>query len=424
MRIFGLVDCNSFYASCEKVFRPELRRRPVVVLSNNDGCVVARSAAAKSLGIAMGAPYFQVRPLCRRAGVAVFSSNYAFYGDMSRRVMEVLSRWAPHLEVYSIDEAFLEFTGIRAAAEEPFGRGLVQTVRRWTGIPVSLGIGPTKTLAKVASRCAKRSPGGVRILLDPAEQRRELDALPVEEVWGVSGGWGKRLRGLGINTAGQLRAADPGMIRRTFSIVLERLVRELRGEVCLDLEAMPPPKKNISVSRSFGRRVTDLHDLEEAVACYTARAAEKLRAQSGVAGGIYVYIRTSGFGDGAAQYANAWSAGFPTAVSQTGALIRTALDGVRRIYRPGYLYKKAGVILLDLQSNQAVQGDLFDRPAQPPGRDDALMQAVDRLNRVMGRDTVAFAAQGLSRPWALRADLRSPRYTTRWDELPVVSACR
>ncbi len=421
MRILGLVDCNSFYAACEKVFRPELRARPVVVLSNNDGCVVARSSEAKALGIAMGVHYFQVRPLCRRAGVAVFSSNYALYGDMSRRVMDVLGRWTPRLEVYSIDEAFLDFTGIRAAADEDFGRRLAQTVRQWTGIPVSIGIAPTKTLAKAANRCAKRLPGGVRVLLDPADQRRELDGLPVEEVWGVSDGWGARLRRLGIRTAGQLRDADPGMLRRGFSIVLERLARELRGESCLALEDAPPPKKNISVSRSFGRRVEALADLEEAVACYAARAGEKLRAQGSAAGGIYVYLRTDGFNAGAAQYANAWTADFPVPATYTAAIIGAALSGLRRIYRPGYLYKKAGVILLELQDSRAVQGDLFQAPARPE-RDRSLMAAVDGLNRALGRDTVAFAAQGIARTWALRAEMRSPRYTTRWNELPRAAA--
>lgn len=421
MRVFGLVDCDSFYASCEKVFRPELARRPVVVLSNNDGCVVARSPEAKALGIAMGAPYFKVLPLCRRAGVAAFSSNYAFYGDMSRRVMQALARWTPHLEVYSIDEAFLDFTGIRAARGETFGLDLVRTVRRWTGIPVSLGIGPTKTLAKAADRCAKRSPGRVRILLERADRDAALAEMPVEDVWGVSDGWGARLRGMGMATAGQLRDADPVVLRKTFSVTLERVALELQGRVCLEHGLAPPPKKNICVSRSFGRLVTELKCLEEAVACHAARAGEKLRAQAGAARGICVYIRTSGFGENEKQYANAWSIAFPVPAGDSRVLIRAALSGLRRIYRPGYIYKKAGVLLLDLQDKRAVQGDLFEAAARP-ARAEALMAAADRLNRDMGRDTVFFAAQGIERTWTLRAAMRSPRYTTRWDELPVVSA--
>ncbi len=422
-RLFGLVDCNSFYASCEKVFRPELANRPVVVLSNNDGCVVARSPEAKALGMKMGTPYFKVKAFCEREGVAVFSSNYALYGDMSRRVMDVLSRWSPEIEVYSIDEAFLELTGTQGAETEAFGRDLVRTVRQWTGIPVSLGIGPTKTLAKVANRAAKQSGRGVACLLDESDRDRRLRELDIEEIWGVSSRWGGRLRRMGIQTARQLRDADTNRIRRSFSVVLERLVRELRGEVCMQMEEVPEPKKNITVSRSFSHLVTDLEELEEAVATYAARAGEKLRAQDGLAGGIYVYIRTNQFRKDDPQYANAVSSGFPQPTSQGGELIATALEGLRRIYRPGYLYKKAGVILLDLVNRAAAdaQGDLFGLAAGR-ARGDALMSVVDRLNRDMGRDTIAFASQGIERPWKLRADLRSPRYTTRWDELPTARA--
>jgi DNA polymerase V len=423
VRLFGLVDCNSFYASCEKVFRPELAHRPVVVLSNNDGCVVARSPEAKALGMEMGAPYFKVRTFCAREGVAVFSSNYALYGDMSRRVMDALSRWTPAIEVYSIDEAFLELTGTQGADTEAFGRDLVRTVRQWTGIPVSLGLGPTKTLAKVANRVAKQSGRGVHLLLDEAGRERCLAEMEIEEIWGVSSRWGARLRRMGIQTARQLRDADTNTIRKSFSVVLERLVRELRGEVCLELEEAPEAKKNITVSRSFGHLVTELADLEEAVATYAARAGEKLRAQDGLAGAIYVYIRTNRFRKDDPQYANAVSIGFPRPTSHGGDLIAAALGGLRRMYRPGYRYKKAGVILLDLVNRAAAdaQGDLFGL-TEDRVRGDRLMAVVDRLNRVMGRDTVAFASQGIERPWKLRADLRSPRYTTRWEELPTARA--
>jgi DNA polymerase V len=296
-------------------------------------------------------------------------------------------------------------------------------VKQWTGIPVSLGIGPTKTLAKVANRAAKQSGKGVCILLDSDERDRCLAGMEIEDIWGVSSRWGGRLRRMGIHTAAELRDADTNTIRKSFSVVLERLVRELRGEICLQMEEMPEPKKNITCSRSFSYLVTELKDLEEAVATYAARAGEKLRAQDSVASAIYVYIRTNQFRKDDPHYANAASLGFPQPTSHGGELIATALEGLRGIYRPEYLYKKAGVILLDLQNCAAAQaqGDLFGLAAGRK-RGDALMNVVDRLNRTMGRDTIAFASQGIERPWKLRADLRSPRYTTRWDELPVARA--
>ncbi len=422
-RLIGLVDCNSFYASCEKVFRPELARRPVVVLSNNDGCIVARSPEAKKLGLKMGEPYFRAKRMCRGKGVAVFSSNYALYGDMSRRVMTVLGQYTPDIEVYSIDEAFLDFAGIPGATHLAFGRDLIGTVRRWTGIPVSLGIGPNKTLAKVANRMAKKSGTGVQILLTEADIDRALESMAVEDLWGISRRWGARLRKMGISTAGQLKRAAPVRIRRRFSVVMERLVRELRGEVCLELEDCPEPKKNITVSRSFGRLVTSLPELEEAVACYVVRAGEKLREQGSVAGGIYIYVQTPPYRDDLPQYANACSITLAPPTCHSGELARAARAGLHSIYRPGHSYHKAGVVLLDLQDRNSVrsQGDLFGRAVRNE-RDDALMAAVDRINREMGRGSVTFAGQGVEHPWRLRAEFRSPRYTTRWAELPVVSA--
>ncbi|MBN1256510.1 MAG: Y-family DNA polymerase [Planctomycetes bacterium] len=422
MRVFGLVDCNSFYASCEKVFQPRLAERPVVVLSNNDGCVVTRSREAKALGIKMGTPFFKVEKLCRERGVAVFSSNYTLYGDLSQRVMECLRQWSHHIEIYSIDEAFLDFRGIKGASSLAFGENVIQTVQKWTGVPVSLGIGSTKTLAKIANSIAKKLGRGVYSLADRADHEECFKRLQVEELWGISSGWGRRLNKQGIYTAHDLVNADLELCRRRFSIVLERLVRELRGEVCLELEESLEAKQNIQVSRSFGHLVTDLKELEEAVANYAARAGEKLRRQQSVARGIYVYIRTNRFRDDP-QYANASAGGLLPATSQNDELIRQALDCLHRIYRPGYLYKKAGVLLMDITSQRAAdaQRDLFGL-GEARKRGDSLMKTLDRVNSIMGRDTLYYAAQGITRPWKMRREKRSPRYTTRWDELPVARA--
>lgn len=423
MALLGLVDCNSFYASCEKVFRPDLATRAVVVLSNNDGCVVARSPEAKALGIEMGAPFFKVRDLCRRRGVAVFSSNYTLYGDMSRRVMTALAHWSPKIEIYSIDEAFLDLSGIPGAESPAFGERLTHTVRQWTGIPVSIGIAPTKTLAKIANRAAKSSSTGVHHLLTKTEQDACLEPLPVEEIWGISGKLGTRLRLCGITTAAQLRDADPRFLRKTFSITMERVARELCGEMCLPPDEAPPAKQSITVSRSFGELLSELPDLEEAVATFAARAGEKLRAQGSVAGAIHTYIRTNQFRRDDPQYANACAVAFPHPSNHTHELIAAALEGLRTIYRPNHLYKKAGVILLGLQRQETAdaQGNLF-APPDTRKRGDALMAVMDHLNREMGRDTLVFGSQRVEGAWSMRREWKGSRFTTSWEELPVAKA--
>ncbi|MHC4873433.1 MAG: Y-family DNA polymerase [Planctomycetota bacterium] len=421
MRIFALADCNSFYASCERVFRPDLEGRAVIVLSNNDGCVVARSSEAKELGVRMGVPYFKVKSLCDSGRVTAFSSNYALYGDISRRVMNTLRPWTPDIEVYSIDESFMEFTNIRGADNEAFFHKMRNEVKKNTGVPVSVGAGPTKTLAKAANRIAKKRGAGVCLLFDDAHRKRVLSEMAVEDIWGISGRLGGRLRNVGISTALQFAEADRRMIRDRFSIVQERLLLELNGEACLELEYVEP-KKNITVSRSFSHPVTELQEMEEAVACYAARAGRKLREQGSCARGIYVYLRTNRFRD-EPQYANACSLGFEYPTNHNNTLIKRSLQGIRNIFRRGFKYKKAGVILLDIVSHNAVraQKDLF-YIAESEERKDNLMSALDRINLLWGRDTVYFASQGIARSWWLRADLRSPCYTTRWDQLPVAVA--
>ncbi|XSG84576.1 MAG: Y-family DNA polymerase [Methylohalobius sp. ZOD2] len=421
---FALVDCNNFYASCERVFQPRLDGRPVVVLSNNDGCVIARSQEAKALEIPMGAPYFKIEPLIRRHRVAVFSSNYALYGDMSRRVMQVLAGFAPRIEIYSIDECFLDLAGMPANLTA-YALEIARTVRQWTGIPVSIGIGPTKTLAKIANRLAKRggSPDGPMLDWErlPSPESA-LAAVPVEDVWGIAGRSGKRLRALGIDHAQALREADPKRLRQHFGVVMERIGRELRGVSCLPLETIPPHRKQILTSRSFGRRLTEFDDLRAAVTAFAARAGEKLRDQELCAQALTVFLHTSPFDSRQPYYANARTLAFERPTQNTGDLIRAAVRGLTQIHRPGPAYQKAGVMLLDLVPTGIGQGTLFDIETKRPRRSEHLMTVLDDINRRYGRQTLHYAGEALSGRWRMRQTLKSPSYTTRWKALPVVHA--
>jgi len=418
MALFALVDCNNFYVSCERVFDPKLEGKPVVVLSNNDGIVVARSNEAKALGIGMGVPEFQIRHLIRRHDVQVFSSNYTLYGDMSQRVMETLAQFTPNLEVYSIDEAFLSLSGFTSRDLTEYGRTIKATVKRWTGIPVSVGIAETKTLAKVAGRVAKRSIGAAGVFdLTVCQDRNALLALtPVEDIWGIGRNWARLLKQHGITTALSLREADVHWVRGTMGVVGERLVRELHGVSCLALDDCPPPKQGITVSRSFGRSVTTLAEMKEAVAFYTGRAAEKLREERLAVTVLTVFLTTNTFKD-EPQYSNAATIKLPVATDSTFDMLRHALHGVERIYRDGYRYKKAGVMLTALVPASQVQGDLFDQ--QDRERSRTLMRVLDRLNDHMGAGTLRYAAEGITKRWQARFERRSPAYTTRWEELPV-----
>ncbi|MEK8088764.1 Y-family DNA polymerase [Thermithiobacillus plumbiphilus] len=410
----ALVDCNNFYASCERLFRPDLLHRAIVVLSNNDGCVVARSAEAKMLGIPMGVPLHQVQHLIRQHGVVLFSSNYALYGDISRRVMTVLSTLAPDLEVYSIDEAFLDLSGIRDI--EPHAHMIRATVRQWTGIPVSIGIAPTKTLSKVANRLAKKDPAlkGVMDLRDSRLQEQLLRDFPVGDVWGIGRRLAEKLDVLGIGTALQLRDADTSLLRARFGVVMERLVRELRGEKCLDLESQPAPKQQIIASRSFGQPVTGLHEVQEAVSHHVARAAARLRSQYSIAQTLQIQLYPLPFGALARQA----SIQLSQATADTSEMIRVARQVVAGLYQPGQRYRKAGVMLLDLAPPGVRQASLFSAPEDPKRQQ--LMHTLDGINAQFGRAMLRFAAEGIEQPWAMRAGKRSPRYTTCWGELARV----
>jgi len=419
--MFGLVDCNNFYASCERLFRPDLANRPVVVLSNNDGCIIARSNEAKTIGIGMGTPYFRQEHLIRRHGVAVFSSNYPLYGDISQRVMDVLMGLEPDVEVYSIDEAFLSLPGRDIDDLENRGRCLRAAVQKQTGIPVSIGFGPTKTLAKIANRFAKKKPAASGIfvissgqLLDPL-----LATVTVEDVWGIGRRHAARLKAHGVYTALALKNCSDTWLRRELTVTGLRTALELRGISCISLEKAAPARKSICTSRSFGQPVETLADLQEAVATYTAQAAYKLRSAGLRATVVDVFIRTNSFRQEDAQYCNRKTFTLPVPSSHTATLIKVALASLRTMYRSGYRYQKAGVLLNGLVPECFEQLPLF---AAPPPRAASLMNAVDQINRRWGRDTIQSAAAGLVKEWRFRQLKKSPAYTTRWSELPVVKA--
>ncbi len=413
----ALVDCNNFYVSCERMFQPRLRGRPVAVLSNNDGCVVARSEELKALGVPMGAPAHHHLKLFAREGVVVLSSNYALYGDLSARVMEVLRHHVPAVEVYSIDEAFLALDGL---ADPPaFARELAGTVYRWTGIPVSIGIGPSKVLAKVANRLAKRQPAPdrVRALPNRAEQTAALRDLPVEELWGIARRWAKQLNERGIHTALDLRGAPPALLRRHFGSVLEKIHHELNGVSCLPLASTTVAKQQIIASRSFGRPLTALDELLPMVAGHISRAARKLRRQASVAGVLGVFIRTNPFAD-TPQYRNRRFVALNPPTADTGRLIEAAVALTRTLYRPGHAYAKVGVELVELRPAEAVQQSLFE--AADSTRHQQLMATLDAVNDRFGAGMLRTAREGYAEPGRMRRERLTPAWTTCWKELPVV----
>lgn len=416
--ILALVDCDNFYVSCEAVFRPGLRKRPVVVLSNNDGCVISRSEEAKELGIGMGVPFFRIRARLEERGGLSFSSNYALYGDMSRRVMSVLGEYASGMEIYSIDEAFLDIAEGERGSLAAFGLKLRSRVMKWTGIPVSVGIAGTKTLAKAAVRAAKRREG-VCDLTDPRRQQDVLAVTGVEDVWGIGPASSARLRSLGIVSAEQFRNADPGMVRRLLGLNGLRTFYELRGVLCYELIRTPPPKKEITVSRSFRAGVRTRVGLLERIAAYAGRGAEKLRRDGSAASSVSVFLTTGRF-QREAYYGNIRTIRLPVAASDTSSLIRAARRALTEIYRPGFRYKKAGIVLGELIPERELQGSLLEPARRDRSR--RLMAALDRVNRRLGADTLRCASSGpgLRQSWKSSSDRSSPAYTTDWRELAVV----
>lgn len=418
--MFALVDVNSFYASCETAFRPDLKGRPVVVLSNNDGCVIARNTEAKRAGVKMGDPYFRQKDLFRRYGVVCFSSNYELYADMSSRVMSTLEAMSPRCEIYSIDEAFCDLTGVRnCRALQEFGQELKDAVYQNTGLAVGVGIAQTKTLAKLANHAAKkwqRQTGGVVDLSNLDRQRKLMAALSVDEVWGVGRRINKKLEAMGIKTVLDLADTDIRFIRKHFNVVLERTVRELRGEPCLELEEFAPVKQEIVCSRSFGERITDYDSMRQAICSYASRAAEKLRGEHQYCRFISTFVKTSPFALNEPYYGNSASVKLLTPTQDSRDIIAAATRSLDAIWKDGHRYQKAGVMLGDFFSQGIAQLNLFDDNAPRRGSE-KLMEVLDHLNAKEGKGALYFAGQGIQQQWAMKREMLSPRYTTRYEDL-------
>lgn len=419
MRSIGLIDCNNFYVSCERVFRPDIQNKPVICLSNNDGAIVSRSNEAKALGIKMGVPFFKIRDLVKEHDVQVFSSNYVLYADLSNRVMSILREYAPHQEIYSIDESFLDMTGMHDIDQRALA--IRERVLRETGIMVCVGIGSSKTLSKMANFLAKRHPKSRGVFnfnrLTTKQAESVFSNIPVEEVWGIGRQLSSALYALNIHTVQQLRTADIASLRKRFGVVMEKTVRELRGEACLELEEAIPAKQQIINSRSFGQAVTEIEDLQDALAHFVSNAARKLRAQHSHASLMQVFIMTDRFRDDQPQYCPSLSIPLMTPTASSLTLQNYAVAALASMYQPGYRYKKAGVILGDIRPDSQHQMDIFSGSIENP----ALMRVMDDINAKFGRGTLKLSPDGWRQSWKMRQDRKSPEYTTNWEELPVCS---
>jgi len=423
MRSIALVDCNNFYVSCERLFQPRLEGKPIVVLSNNDGCVVSRSQEVKDLGISMAAPWFQLKDIAKRHGIIALSSNYTLYADISNRVMRLLSQYSPNQEVYSIDECFLDLTGMDGTSDlTSYAQAMRSTIRQCVGIPVCIGIAPSKTLAKLANHVAKKQKQYHGVCDFNAMTARMLDNLfakiEVGEVWGVGRRSTESLRQMGITTVLELKYSPAKRVRTEFGVVMERIVAELNGDACLKLDDVTPPRQQIICSRSFGIPVSSLADMKEAVTAYTSRAAEKLREQRSLAGGIQVYIRTNPHKDKDHQYQQSILVPLFEPTNDTRLLCRAALSGLQQIYRSGYAYQKAGVMLTEIIAVASRPRTLFDDAAAQQ-KSTALMETLDRINYRMGCGTMQLLGEGIRKNWAMRRGSMSRHYTTEWNELAI-----
>lgn len=417
--MISLVDCNSCYASCEQVFRPDLRGKPVIVLSNNDGCIIARSKEAKALGIPDLQPYFKIERQLKKDHVKVFSANFRLYGDISNQVMATLRDFSPHVEQYSIDEMFLDFDGLKLDLNE-YGALIKQTVWQHVRMPVGVGIAPTKTLTKLANHAAKHiKQSGVAVLDTPAKWQWLQKRLPINKVWGIGKRLTRRLNAAGIHTAYQLAQADPHFIRKQTSVNVERTIRELNGEPCIALDEEPAPKKEIFVTRSFGQKTDSLEELLRHISRYAAAAAEKLRSQHSFCSSIYLFAFTSEFKPG--FYSNSLVLKLPYPNSDSEVIIRHAKMGMSQIYREGSFFAKCGIGLLDIRDRSFYQYDLFT-PGQSQRSDDR-MQIIDAVNQRYGRDSMTFGAEGLTGKWTMRQTRLSPSYTSSWQDIPRVCCC-
>lgn len=419
--MYGLLDCNNFYASCERAFNPSLNGKPVVVLSNNDGCVIARSSEAKALGIPMGEPAYKLKELIETNQVYVFSSNYVLYGDMSHRVMNTIAEFAPEMEIYSIDEAFLLLEGFENIDLKTYGEKLVRTVVRNTGIPVSLGIAPTKTLAKVANKFAKKYKDykGVCIIDTDEKREKSLKLTEIGDVWGIGRQYSKKLQYYSVNTAWDFTQRTKSWVRQTMGVVGERTWLELRGTPCLEMET-PKNKKSICTSRSFGEKLTELAPISEAVANFTASCSEKLRKQHSMASVIMVFIHTNPFATNQPQYSNQTLIKLPVPTNDTTELINFALRALNSIFKLGYNYKKAGVIVSEIVPERPLQADLFD--TRDRKRFNKIMGVMDSLNDSYGKQKIKIASQGFDRKWKLKNEKLSPCYTTKLSDVFEIKA--
>ena len=417
-RSFALVDCNNFYASCERIFNPKLIGRAIVVLSNNDGCIITRSAEAKALGIKMGEPYFKAKKIIQKNKVKVFSSNYALYGDISQRVMEILSSFSPEIEIYSIDEAFLGFNGFKNYELNTYCKYMREKVKKWVGIPVSIGLSETKTLAKIANHLAKKNPNyaGVCILKDKKTIDKALREIEINNVWGIGRRLSIFLKKYNVRTAKDFIFLDRQWIKKNMGIVGEKIYFELQGISCLDLELLPSNKKSCCVSRSFNKPIEKLNDLEESISNYGARVAEKIRKEKLVAQSMSIFVLTNHFNKREKQYSNSIKLQLPFPTNDSIKIIKRALEGIRQIYRSGYRYKKTGIILHELNQASEMKGLLdIDRE-----QSDSMMKTIDQINYRYGCSAIKLASEGIKKGWLMRGEKISPCYTTRFDELMEV----
>ncbi len=417
--MFALIDCNNFYASCERLFRPDLKNKPVVVLSNNDGCVIARSNESRDLGIAMGEPFFKIKALCKQYKINVFSSNYALYGDLSHRVMITIENAWPHLEIYSIDEAFLDLSTLPEQLHESFCVSLQQQILKEIGIPVSIGIGQTKTLAKIANYLCKKV-FKIPVFNVTAQRELLLKQVKAGDVWGIGRQWSKKLINDGINTAYDLSVMNVHVLKKQYNVVIMRIAMELAGISCGKIEEAAP-QKNIMSSRSFGEMQTSLFSVSQSLSSHCARAVEKLRQQDLVAQGMYIFVHTNRFREDLAQHFQSIEVNFINPTDDLRIITKFAKKCLQRIFKPGYYYKKAGICLEDLIPKDPRQLDMFHQPsAEALERTEQLMSIFDRINQKFGKSTIRLAAEGYSKQWAMRRQLKSPSYTTRWSDLPKV----
>ncbi len=419
--MFGLIDCNNFYASCERVFNPSLNRRPVVVLSNNDGCVIARSSEAKALGIPMGEPAYKLKALIEANQVVVFSSNYVLYGDMSHRVMTTVAQFAPDMEIYSIDEAFLLFDGFENINLKEYGEKIVRTTTRNTGIPVSLGIAPTKTLAKLANKFAKKYKDyrGVCVIDTDEKREKALKLTAIGDVWGIGRQYAKKLEYYSIHTAWDFTQRSKSWVRHTMGVVGERTWLELKGTPCIEMDKTTT-KKSICTSRSFGERLTELSPISEAVSNFAASCAEKLRKQHSLASVIMVFIQTNPNATNLPQHCKQVVLQLPVPTNDTTELINFALRGLKAIFAEGFQFKKAGVIVSEIVPERPLQGDLFD--TRNRDKFSRIMTVMDSLNASYGKQKVKIAAQGFDRKWRLKNEKLSPCYSTKLEDVLEIKA--